>query len=178
MNDFREYSNYLMHYGVKGMKWDHHKAKDDDNKDDNNKKQYTGDPTIDMYLNYFAKEGERYEEGFNEADKAGEAINEMLEKGNYTGALGYYQNLDPETKGIVDEYIKNNYIAEALGNGDTKLGRQRVKTGEQLVKDFQAAWSKNPAQAWREAISNMLPQKETHQSRGSIHDRGRLRDSR
>lgn len=24
MNDFREYKNYLMHYGVKGMKWHDH----------------------------------------------------------------------------------------------------------------------------------------------------------
>ena len=172
MNDFREYSDYLMHYGVKGMKWDHHKAKDDGTGNNDDKKQYTGDPVIDMLANHFVKEGQNFKEGFDEAEKAGEVINDMLENGNYTGALGYYKNLDPETKAIVDEYVKNNYIAEALGNGDRKLGRQRVKEGEQIAKDFQAAWSKTPGQAWTEAISKLLPQKETHQSRG------RLRDSR
>ena len=171
MNDFREYSNYLMHYGVKGMKWDHHKAKDDSNKDDNNKKQYTGDPIMDMFANHFTKEGQNFKEGINEAEKAGEVINEMLENGNYAGAFGYYKNLDPETKATVDEFVRNNYIAEALGNGDKKLGRQRVKEGEQFIREWQAANSKTPGQSWLETLDKLFSQKETQ-------SRGRLRDSR
>lgn len=197
MNDYRGYSNYLMHYGVKGMKWHDHRYADpyiakgfrsssgidetknrgfkavavsslrdnqrrqqaqinqrqmqaqahqrqlalnaqqhrantpsDNDKQDNSAGNQTAASTRGNFL-------ADLENNFNgNADKLGEVGNtimEMAENGNYWGIFGYYKNLDLETRNLLNERIKKWELPEALGNGDVKLGRQRVQTGEKIL---------------------------------------------
>lgn len=179
MNDYREYSSYLLHYGVKGMKWDHHiyadpyvakgfrraavdtssnqrrpsRTPDSTGKKSgqtttngnsgnasSNGQQYTGNQALDNIIGQMVEFGNNVaneaEQQGTKAQEAGSIIEDMINNGNYTGAFGYYSSLDDQTKSIINNYVKNNYIAQALGNGDVKLGRQRISQGEKIANSI------------------------------------------
>lgn len=179
MNDYREYSSYLLHYGVKGMKWDHHiyadpyvakgfrraavdtssnQRRPSRTPDSTGKKsgqtttngnsgntsssgqQYTGNQALDNIIGQMVEFGNNVaneaEQQGTKAQEAGSIIEDMINNGNYTGAFGYYSSLDDQTKSIINNYVKNNYIAQALGNGDVKLGRQRISQGEKIANSI------------------------------------------
>lgn len=214
MNDYREYSSYLLHYGVKGMKWDHHiyadpyvakgfrraaninepkrtgfrnvavsavqkrnqsrleeqrrqaqehqrqlalnaqRQRDNTSSDDS---KGSGNNTAANTRGDFLSNLQNSLEGqANDLGNVGEAIMEMINNGNYWGAFGYYKSLDMETRHLLDERIKNWELPEALGNGDLKLGRQRVQEGEKIVNTIISAISRDPLYQYNSRVLGKL----------------------
>ena len=213
MNDYREYSSYLLHYGVKGMKWDHHiyadpyvakgfrssvrtnepkrtgfrnvavsavqrrnqsrleeqrrqaqehqrqlalnsqRQRDNTSSDDG---KDSGNTVANTRGDFLSNLQNSLEGQSNNLGNVGEALMEMINNGNYWGAFGYYKSLDMETRHLLDERIKNWELPEALGNGDLKLGRQKVQEGEKIVNTIISAISRDPLYQYNSRVLGKL----------------------
>lgn len=138
MNDYRQYGDYLMHYGVKGMKWDHHiYAQPEEQRRQRGKRptvssdgQTSTGGTGSTRLDKFVAEAEA---NANNAQKVGNDIESLIGNGDFKGAYDAYMNADPGAKTVINDYVMNNYVFKALGGGDKKLGRQRVRQGAKIA---------------------------------------------
>ena len=161
MNNYRQYSDYLMHYGVKGMKWEHHiyadpyqptgrrplrgfgkVARDTLSRNNTNTKNgntgntSSGNALVDRLTAFGNDVASRAQERGNNAANAGEVIGEMLANKQYGRAFTYYTSLDEQTRKDIDTYVTKTMIPEAFGNGDVRLGRQRVEQGSRIALAF------------------------------------------
>lgn len=147
MNDFREYSDYLMHYGRKGMKWGENrfeaiepskgrkpsKGGDDTSDNGNNSGGF-----LNRLQNNFGDLASRVEQHANEATEVGNKMSQEINAGNYGTAYDIYKNASPEARSIIDAYIRDTaimpMIRAGLGNGDVELGRKRIETGKRIAE--------------------------------------------
>ncbi len=146
MNDFREYSDYLMHYGRKGMKWGENrfeaiepskgrkpsKGGDDTSDNGNNSGGF-----LNRLQNNFSDLASRVEQHGNEAMDVGNKMTQEITVGNYGTAFDIYKNASPEARNIINAYVKDSYIVPALmrlnGAGDEKRGQEIWEKGERIA---------------------------------------------
>ena len=121
MNDFREYSDYLMHYTPKSSK--------------RRRGNVSSKPD---FLTSIANEMERIG---NKAQEAGDRIVEMINKGEYIGAYNYYKSLDDETKKVIKNYVMNHKLPEVIGNGNEREGKHTIDQARKLMNDFFAGFA-------------------------------------
>lgn len=106
MNDFREYKNYLMHYGVKGMKWHDHVYKKEDQSSNNDNSNNKQDKTQSGSHWYYT--GPSEDEKIKVEDQKA-AIQEV----NMYRSMGY-----------TDDEIRQIFLKEANRQGQTPLGKR------------------------------------------------------
>lgn len=120
MNDFREYSNYLMHYNSKS------------NKRGRNSGNSNGSEKTDWFTSV-VNEAQRVG---NKAEEAGNKLLEMINRGDYVGAYNYYKNLDGETKRVIERRIMNHELPEIIGNGNEREGKKVLEQFNNNVEIF------------------------------------------
>lgn len=175
MNDYRKYSDYLMHYGRKGMKWGENRFEQDkplrsfnsairnlnrktkrsgqskDTGQGNNGNNGNQGNLLDKLAQFGSDTIAEAQRRGNAAQEAGNIIAEMISNKEYTRAFTYYDSLDEETKKIVNDHVIKTMLPEALGNGDIRLGRQRVEQGKEIFSRF---WNNPVASFARRTASN------------------------
>jgi len=139
MNDFREYSDYLIHYGVKGMKWKHHiyaKVKEPVKKGNGQSSNNTDDSDSGSGKFDWEKAYSDIMSRAENADTVGTDIEQMINDGKYVDALKYYDSLDDQTKNDVGNYVVNTMLAGYLGNGNVRSGRKKIDSAKETVNAF------------------------------------------
>lgn len=109
-----------------------------DNKESNGDKNSggSGNAMIDRLTAFGNEVATRAQERGNNAMDAGAVIGEMIENKQYGRAFTYYTSLDEQTRKDIDTYVTKTMIPQAFGNGDVRLGRQRVEQGKNILMSF------------------------------------------
>jgi len=118
MNDFREYSDYLMHYSPKGNK--------------RGRTSGNGSEKTD-WLTSVVNEAQRVG---SKAEEAGDKLLEMINRGDYFGAYNYYKNLDGETKRVIERRIMNHELPALIGNGNEREGKKVLEQANNSLETF------------------------------------------
>lgn len=118
MNDFREYSDYLMHYSPKRNKRGHGNGNGSDNSD------------------FITRVENATYQLADKATTAGDKLLEMVNRGDYIGALNYYRSLDAETKRVIEKRIMNHELPALIANGNEREGRKKLEQVNNNLEEF------------------------------------------
>lgn len=132
MNDFREYKNYLMHYGVKGMKWhDHVYRQDQPTQPTRPNPQAKSERTmydrakvekqISNYMKYLQDQGslDKPEWILNEIASRKEEVARYNNANDEAEAAERQANIDLIKR--LESYLKKNFGKEAMKKGNYNL---------------------------------------------------------
>lgn len=118
MNDFREYSDYLMHYSPKKNK------RGRGNGQSTEKVDFVTAVTNNVY------------QLADKAQAAGDKLLEMVNRGDYIGAYNYYKSLDAETKRVIERRIINHELPAIIGKGNERDGRRVLNQFNNNIETF------------------------------------------
>ena len=139
MNDFREYKNYLMHYGVKGMKWhDHVYQQDEPNPQAKSQRSMYDrvkvEKQISNYMKYLNDQGtlDKPEWILNEIAHRREEVAKYNNANNDAEASERQANIDLIKR--LESYLKQNFGKSEMKRGNSSYFHAKHQPGKADTK--------------------------------------------